>query len=265
MSSASRSQCGFTLVELVVVIVVLGILSVGTVRFVRDASDGYSGTVSRTELGSTTRLTVERIARELRNALPNSARVTGTCIEFIPVVGGSTYLNAPVAVAASGFDAIPPLLGATPGAVRVAVFPDVAAAVYTLAADGVVSPVATFAPPDGDNIVHVTFASAHRFPAESPQRRFYVVATPVSYCLVGDRLWRYQNYGFSTAQPLPAALPSAMPGRGLVGEGLDGAIVPFSVAGATLTRNAEVAMRFLFADGSDGVAINHVVQLRNVP
>ncbi|NJN52657.1 MAG: prepilin-type N-terminal cleavage/methylation domain-containing protein [Gammaproteobacteria bacterium] len=50
------SQRGFTLVELVVVVVVLGILSVGTVRFLNDASDGYAGTVSRTELSSAARL-----------------------------------------------------------------------------------------------------------------------------------------------------------------------------------------------------------------
>ena len=81
---------GFTLIELVVVITVMGILSIGAVSFITDASDGYANTVRRTELGSTMRLAAERVTRELRNALPNSVRVSGNCLEFIPVEGGST-------------------------------------------------------------------------------------------------------------------------------------------------------------------------------
>ena len=92
---------GFTLIELVVVITVMGILSIGAVSFITDASDGYANTVRRTELGSTMRLAAERVTRELRNALPNSVRVSGNCLEFIPVEGGSTYLNLPVSIAST--------------------------------------------------------------------------------------------------------------------------------------------------------------------
>ncbi|NJN52658.1 MAG: hypothetical protein HC809_13785 [Gammaproteobacteria bacterium] len=56
-----------------------------------------------------------------------------------------------------------------------------------------------------------------------------------------------------------------MPGRSLIGEGLDDAVVPFAIAGATLTRNAEVAIRLAFQGGGDALEIGHLVQLRNVP
>ena len=176
----ARHSRGFTLIELVVVITVMGILSVGVVSFITQASDGYANTVRRTELGSTMRLAAERLTRELRNALPNSVRVSGNCLEFIPVESGSSYLNVPVSIASIAFDAVAPIDAAMAGA-RIAVFPDNANAVYALGDPGVISPPATFAAPDANNVVRVTLAAAHRFPVESPERRFFMVRGPVSY------------------------------------------------------------------------------------
>ena len=56
-----------------------------------------------------------------------------------------------------------------------------------------------------------------------------------------------------------------MPGRGMVGEGVNAAVPPFTVVNATLTRNAEVSVDLEFVDGTDALQIHHVVQLRNVP
>ena len=256
---------GFTLIELVVVITVMGILAVGTVRFITDASDGYAATARRTELGSTARLATERVSRELRNALPNSVRVAGNCLEFIPIDGGSTYVNLPVAVASSSFDIAPPVSVAATNGARVVVYPDNVGAVYTLGDPGVVSPAANFAAPDGNNVVRVTLASAHRFPAESPERRLFLIREPLAYCVAANRLWRYQGYGFQSIQPTAATLPTSMPGRSLVGEDVSSSTVPFTLAGATLTRNAEVEIDLLFQDDPDSLRIHHLVQLRNVP
>lgn len=255
---------GFTLVELVVVIAVMGILSVGAVAFITDASDGYASTVRRTELGSTMRLAVERMTRELRNALPNSARVSGNCLEFIPVDAGSSYLNLPVSIASARFDVVPPIDASLAGA-RIAVFPDSTTAVYSFGDPGVISPPTNFAPPDANNVVRATMTATHRFPVESPDRRFYLLRAPVSYCVDQNRLWRYQNYGFQSAQPTIAALPTSMPGRGLIGEDLVASAAPFTLASATLTRNAQVSIDLEFQDGADSLRIHHLVQLRNVP
>ncbi len=259
-----RDARGFTLVELVVVIAVMGILSIGAVAFITDASDGYASTVRRTELGSTMRLASERMARELRSALPNSARVAGSCLEFIPAEGGASYLNAPVSIAAAEFDVIAPIDASMAGT-RIAIFPDQPSALYSLTDPGVISPPASFAPPDANNIVRVTLASAHRFPVESPQRRFYLLRSPVSYCVDQNRLWRYQNYGFSAVQPGISALPTTMPGRSLIGEDLAESAPPFTFASATLMRNAQVRIDLEFRDGADSLHIHHMVQLRNVP
>jgi MSHA biogenesis protein MshO len=233
------------------------------VTYIGDASDGYAATVRRSELGGAARLATERITRELRDALPNSVRVTGGCLEFIPVEGGSTYLTVPVSSASTTFDVVPPIDASAAGA-RIAVFPDSLATVYSIGVASVISPGATFSAPDANNVVHVTLAASHRFPVESPSRRFFLLRTPVSYCADQGRLWRYQGYGFLATQPAVASLPTSEPGRSPIGEDIASS-APFSINGATLTRNAEVAIDLQFQDGADGLRFQHTIQLRNVP
>jgi len=107
-------------------------------------------------------------------------------------------------------------------------------------------------------------SAAHRFPVESPSNRFFLVSDPVSFCVVGERLWRYQGYGFLTTQPGVGGLPSGLPNRALLAERVTTAI-PFTVAPATLVRNAVVEIDMDFARGDDEVSLQHLVQVRNVP
>ena len=257
---------GFTLVELIVVIVLMGILSVGTVSFIGDSSQGFASTVRRTELSSTTRSAVERLTRELRDALPNSVRIDGSgCLEYIPVTAASIFLDLPVVVASSSFSAVPLEAGYVNASDRVAVYPDDAAAIYNLTSPGIVSPAATVSDPDGNNIVTVSLGASHQFPSESPGKRFFMITQPVSYRIDAGHLWRYAAYGYNAAQPNAAALPTTMPGRSLVGENVGSATVPFAVSDATLLRNAVVTLDLSFTGDSDQIRVNHQVQLRNVP
>ena len=263
--SARRSARGFTLVELVVVIVVLGILSVGTVRFIRDAGDGYASSARRAELGSNARLAVERLSRDLRTALPNSVRVSGACVEYIPIVAAATYQAIPVALSATSFKASPLTTVGSLSSVRVAVHPDDPSALYGLSTPGAISPLATFSVPDASNLITVSLAASHRFAPESAQKRFFVVATPVSYCVASARLFRYQNYGFTAVQPTVATLPTGLPQRAVVADAMVAGAAPFTYTGASENRNAVVKVSFAFGTGGDALNVDHLVQLRNVP
>jgi MSHA biogenesis protein MshO len=253
---------GFTLVELVTVMIVMGILAIGTVRFISDASLGFASTITRTELAGDAGFAIEKISRELRSALPGSVRTNAGCVEFIPIVDASTYTSLPLASAAAGFTAVPFDPAPTATGLRAAVNPDNSS--YQLGTASVVSPQVLLSAPDANNEVTVSFAAAHRFPAESASNRFFLVATPVSFCVSGAQLWRYSNYGFNSLQPGPAALPAGLPDRVLIADRVS-AVTPFAVNSATLTRSAVVEMDMVFARGDDEVAMQHLVQVRNVP
>lgn len=258
--STVATQRGFTLVELVSVMSVLGILSVGTFMFLQNSTNGYAATMGRAQLAEDARLVIARLTTELRTALPRSVRVAGDCIEYVPTAAASNYVSVATSSAAGGFESWPLDPVPTAGSLRAAVYPD--ENVYALANPGPISPIVALAGPDANNRVAVTFASAHQFANQSPHRKYFLVSEPVSYCLVGDFLFRYQGYGFVSAQPGVGSLPGALPERSVFAEGISGSFV---VSDASLSRNAEVALDLTFARRGEQVVMNHLVQVRNVP
>jgi len=91
-----KQQRGFTLVELVMVIVLLGIISAVLAPVITSNITAYRDTRSRNELIARGRLALERLSREIHQAVPNSLRlVTGTTntIEFVTASNGGRYVD----------------------------------------------------------------------------------------------------------------------------------------------------------------------------
>jgi len=65
-------QSGFTLIEMVIAITILGIVGGLSALIIDRTVDGYDATARRAKLHSGVRLAIDRIAREIRHALPNS-------------------------------------------------------------------------------------------------------------------------------------------------------------------------------------------------
>ena len=103
-----RRQSGFTLVEIIIVISIMGIIGGLSAMIIGRSLDSYAALERRTNLQTSIRLAVERISRELRNALPHSVCVnnggacaaTGNRFYFIPVQDSGRYQDRPGAYTA---------------------------------------------------------------------------------------------------------------------------------------------------------------------
>ncbi|MDI3325073.1 type II secretion system protein [Pontibacterium granulatum] len=280
-----KKVSGFTLVELVIVIVLLSIMSLASVRFIANFAEGYVDTSRRQNMADVTQLAIERIGRELRNALPNSVRISNdanaSCIEYIPVLGASSYDDLPVATASNTFSAIPLGAGTISGdPLYVAVYPITGTNLYSVGASTMIAQLGNPAQFAADQAlateITVALNGNHQFPTESPASRFFIVGSPVSYCLntgTGD-LYRYENYfdggsDFYTDQPMLADLPSSEPNRALLATDITTvAAFPnpaFASLEISLQRNALVVFDLQVSDAGESVRIQHVVQVRNAP
>ena len=259
------TQTGFSFVEMVVVIAVLGILAAGSVRFLQFATEGYGAGGRRAELATAASTGTARMAIELEDALPNSVRISGSCLEFVPVTEVTRYLTLPLGSPGTSLQLVAPdSSGVVLMPARLVVDGESTAATYD-ATLGHLSPTATFSAPDAGGVVTATLSAPYTFAGESPRRRIYVTAQPISFCVDGVRLFRYTNYGWLTAQPLPAALPATSPDRQLLADDVAVGGVPFAVLAPSLTRNNIVALALALDGGGDTVALQQNVHLRYVP
>lgn len=279
-AAALGRQRGFTLIEIVITIVVSAIIAVGIVNYIGDSVEGFAASSNRNKLASAGRTVVDRIALELHNAVPNSVRVTTAqpggdqCLEFIPFAGASSYRDAPFTGSGDDiFEAVdfnPVLTYPSPAGVYAVIYPISTDALYEFANPGPMALIDEVEDTGGaDGVVTITLDAAHRFSRRSPVDRFYIAETPVSFCIVGNRLFRYQDYDIQETQctpSTPSCLASTAPDRALISDNLSNAgRTGFAVLEPTLRRNAIIGLDLSFTSEGDVVDLKHEVLMRNVP
>ena len=252
---------GFSLVELVVTIVVLGVIMAGTASYISHSTVAYSNVAQRDQLTTLGRITIEKVTRELRNALPNSVRIQNNCLEFFPVKAGSIYFDIPTTTASNSFTAWNFSIPAGADIRYVVVYPVNVNALYAAGSPG---PRAGYSGAAGAPTTTVTLSVNHQFPLHAPHRRFFLTERPVSYCIVGSDLNRYESYGVNAVQ----ATPPAGGTMSLVAENIQtndgGAVTPFSYTPGSLQRNGLVTLDFRFLIDGEWIRLSHEVQIRNV-
>ncbi|NNJ92713.1 MAG: type II secretion system protein [Gammaproteobacteria bacterium] len=92
-----KQNAGFTLVELIVVIVITAILSSVMVQFITTPIESYVDTSRRVRLTDIAETAMQRLAYDIKTALPNSIRVGcgGQCVEFLRTTTGGRYRASP--------------------------------------------------------------------------------------------------------------------------------------------------------------------------
>ena len=300
-SSGSQrpAQAGFTLIELVVVIALVGILSVGLAEILRNPMQGYIAVSRRAELVALADLTLNRITRDLRRALPNSVRVAGggQVIELLHTVDGARYradagINNPGGPSevdhtaesdrlSFGGDARFNILGrfqnlglapgaSLPAGSRVAVYPT-GTDVWNEAALGsnpgtITSAGTTITLLDDSDEDQLQLSTSHRFSLTSPNRRVYLVDTPITYlCDPGDAsLWRIENYPIFSSQPTSRA--AAPLSGGSIAQTTD--LIEscaFDFAPGTPSRSGLVTLAIVLERQGERVRLLQQVQVFNAP
>lgn len=96
-TAAARRHGGVTLIELIVVITITAIIAVVLGVIIKHPIEGYRAQVRRAELVDAADMALRRMARDIRQALPNSVRVdpTGRVIEMLNTVDGARYRVGP--------------------------------------------------------------------------------------------------------------------------------------------------------------------------
>lgn len=271
---STNAQCGFTLIEMIIVIVVGGIVAAITTSVLTQPINAYVDSSRRATLTATADSALKRMQRDIRRALPNSIRIAtdGRTLEMLHLVDGGRYRSQlasdgsgnilDFSLADTSFDSLGSLQyfsDITLGSDLVVIYPlnTVGSDPYAGNNTSTISSLST-----ATNIVF----SAFQFPLSSPQQRFFIIDTPVSYvCELSatapkDKiLSRYDGYAIQATQPLPPASGDAIQANFI-------SDCTFSYNAGSSTRAGLVTLELIVADETgESVRLLHQIHVDNQP
>ena len=217
MTIASRTQAGFSMIELVIALMATALVFVALLPWFTRPLEAMMAADALADATEQADRALARLTMELPGALPNSVRIAcgGHCLEFIPVLTQADYRaqtpgdRLDLAIADTSFDVLMPLSGAPAVGLSVVINN------LNAAGSGSLSAYSADAANNRGTIAAGTTASliritAKQFPSPSPRQRFFVVSTPVSYLCApaanGGTLRRYAGYAIQSSQPTNTAL-----------------------------------------------------------
>lgn len=237
---------GFTLIELVIVIIILAVLGIATSTYISTGVDIYSGVAERDKELNSNRFVMERLRRDILNALPNSLTVSdignksNQCLTFTPIIKSSIYT----------YDF--PIFPITKITASIASIDDYSfssgdeAAVYVLNPTELSSDkVHTISKIEDDKI---TFTQMVSFPLSSPSKRVYIIRGTKSYY-------------FNSADELILANSCTSTGNTMATD-IRGT---FEVLDPTLQRNGLAKVTFILDFDGQTTPIEQTLQVNNVP
>lgn len=283
-----RAARGFTLVELVITIalstIVISFMSV----FISGPVNAYNDQTRRMELVDLADMSLRRVSRDVRRALPNSVRVRSNgsvvALEVLSTVDGARYRDRPPGSqsqrlrfnnsddafnAIGGFNNIAKPFSSTTHFLAIYNVGVPGANAYELA--NVITPAGTQIDIDADTAAgedNVRLSPAFRFAYTSPGKRVFLVDGPVSYLCdtATGTLNRYAGYSINANHALrdsSAELVAA--GASATTLATDVAACSMSYAPGTSQRAGLLTMALTISEAGESVDLLHQVHVDNVP
>jgi len=233
---------GFTLIEMIVTLLILGIVAVMTVQLIMPIFRGYVDARVVDRLYNEAKFAVERMDRELRMAIPNTVRTVAsdTGVQFGLLSNVAYYSEGPAD--RSQIEVLETLAIGD----QLSIYNTNPNKFYT----GNRIYQVTNLP--GGNIIELD----KKLKKNSPDRRYYLINTPVTFYHSGTRILR--NFGY--------AIANAEDGTS------GGNVLATRVQSATFTynpgskfRNAYIDIELTMADGDITLDYSHQVHVRNMP
>ena len=293
-SRHKNNLSGFTMIELVMVISLMSIVGVLVSLIVSNQMLGYVDIARRAALVDRAETAVRRMARDIRNAIPNTIRVTSTFIEFVPIENAGRYraLNSTVATSdildftqtdnrfqvlgsltapASGSQLVIYNIGLVNGGTPVAgsnVYAAASSSTFPPSGSHVISPAGTSLSVSTDSAGDfVTLGSSFQFAFASPASRFYVVKGALTYgCNLSDgKITRYSGYALQTSQPSNASTAplSTAPSKATLINNVTACSFSYSTGSAQ--RSGLLTILIRIADQGEIIELMHQVHVNNAP
>jgi MSHA biogenesis protein MshO len=287
------------MIELVTVMALTGVLAVGLGNLLQHPLNGYAAVSRRAELVTLADIAVGRLARDLRQALPNSLRVAGSgdAIEFLHTVAGARYRLEPGINDPGGPGEVdhthsndwlsfggdrrwnllgrlttPPFTYGTPlpSGTRIAIYPTGTGLWAEAAANtspSVITPstLSITITDDGDED-QIRLSADHRFPYESAARRLYLVDSPTTYLCdpTEAALFRIDGYPAAASQPtVRTSTPLSNGSSARMSDHVE--LCRFSYLPGTASRAGIVTIEIVLEDGGERVRLLQQVQIGNAP
>lgn len=269
-------QRGFTLIEMVTVIAIIAIIGTMSTGFIRTSIASYVSTEQNLDLAAQADFALRKISRDVRNALPNSIRVSNVganqFLEFVPIAGAGRYRAGLISdgngdflnfqTADTSFDVLSPGIDISSGS-KLVIYNlgvDKADIYYSPASDNNTADITSL----GSNIQRITFVSK-QFPQASPNNRFFVVRGASSYVCDVDNgeLVLYSNYNILQSQPSSIATLDSLTTKQIVVNGVSACSIRY--AAGVLQRSGVVTIALRLNRGNASARLMHILTVVNSP
>ncbi len=269
-----RKLNGFTLIELIVTMVITVIVALLLVNIISVPMEGYGDMKRRAELVDIAEITLHKMSREIRQALPNSIKITSsgtvTSIAFLHTVDGGRYADSGTNIfeankTLSSFNMNKALKNINNADVQSSTFYLV---IYNLGQTGADAY-------QGNNITPITGLpvspvtaiefNAFSFPFSSPDNRLMIVDEAIAFiCDVSSgQLKLYQGYNFrddlsgGNSTPVDSSLGSLLANKITACD--------FQYNPGTPSRPGLVTLELTITDNNERISLLNQILVENQP